>query len=94
MKSNDYDERIERTEAQLKKWKSERRALATKEARAAKKEAERKETERLIEQGLEADSVFAWMRNTTVNNGNETITLWKWWEQTQRVQNREHGDLG
>ena len=32
MKSTDYNERIERAEAQLKKWKAEKKRLATKEA--------------------------------------------------------------
>jgi|GEM_PF-3593483 len=31
MKSTDYNERIERAEAQLKKWKAEKKRLATKE---------------------------------------------------------------
>ena len=90
-KSTDYDARIERYEQQLKEFKKRRRALATKEAREAKKEAKRKETERLIAQGLEADEVFAWMRRTNITRDGKPVTVWDWFEQTRREANREHG---
>lgn len=86
--------KINSYEQQLKAWKAERRATSRKKARVIEKLEQQRETERLVAQGELADKIFSWMRNTTVNNGNENITLWEWWEQTQCMQNREHGDIG
>lgn len=85
MKSTDYDEKILRYEQQLKKWKAERKHLASKEAKEAKKESERRETERLLALGSEADLAFAWMRDTTIRQKNgERISVWQWYEQSSQ----------
>ena len=82
-KSTDFDAQIEAYERKLKEWKSKRRALATQEARAAKKAAEKQETERLIAQGREADDVFEWMRSTSIRQADGSVkSVWDMWEQS------------
>ena len=66
MKSTDYNERIERAEAQLKKWKAEKKKLATKEAKAAQREAEAKRDEDLRQKGYQYEDIEHWMKSRTI----------------------------
>ena len=84
MKSTDYDERIERAEAQLKKWKAEKKKLATKEAKAAQREAEAKRDEELREKGYQYEELENWMKSRTINAEGRKVSLWEWYQRERR----------
>ena len=84
MKSTDYDERIERAEAQLKKWKAEKKKLATKEAKAAQREAEAKRDEELREKGYQYEELENWMKSRTINAEGRKVSLWEWYHRSHQ----------
>ena len=85
MKSTDYDERIERGEAQIKKWKAERKKLATKEAKEAKRLADKKRDEDLRQKGHEFEDIEQWMKSCTITlEGGEKLTIWEWYQRDGR----------
>ena len=84
MKSTDYNERIERAEAQLKKWKAEKKRLATKEAKAAQREAEAKRDEELRQKGYKYEDLENWMKSRSITIDGQRLTLWEWYQQDGR----------
>ena len=84
MKSTDYNERIERAEAQLKKWKAEKKRLATKEAKAAQREAEAKRDEDLRQKGYQYEDIEHWMKSRTITIDGQRLTLWEWYQRERR----------
>jgi SOS response regulatory protein OraA/RecX len=84
MKSTDYDERIERAEAQLKKWRAEKKKLATKEAKAAQREAEAKREAELRQKGFEFEDIENWMQSRTITIDGAKMTLWEWYQRERR----------
>ena len=84
MKSTDYNERIERAEAQLKKWKAEKKRLATKEAKAAQREAEAKRDEELRQKGYQYEDLENWMKSRSITIDGQRLTLWEWYQQDGR----------
>ena len=75
MKSTDYDERIERAKAQLRKWQAEKKKLATKEAKAAQREAEAKRDAELRQKGYEFEDIENWMQSRTITIDGAKMTL-------------------
>ncbi len=67
MKPTDYDERIKRAEAQLKKWKADKKRLSTKETKAAQREAEAKRDEELRQEGYQFENLENWMKSRTID---------------------------
>ena len=84
MKSTDYNERIERAEAQLKKWKAEKKRLATKEAKAAQREAEAKRDEELRQKGYQCEDIENRMKSRTITADGQKLTLWEWYQRERR----------
>ena len=84
MKSTDYNERIERAEAQLKKWKAEKKRLATKEAKAAQREAEAKRDEELRQKGYQCEDIENWMKSRTITADGQKLTLCEWYQRERR----------
>ena len=80
MKSSDYDARIDKAEKQLKEWKAKRRALATKEAKDAKKAAEAKRLEELYDKGIQYEDIEEWMKANTITIDGMKITVWQWYK--------------
>lgn len=80
MKSTDYDERIERAKAQLRKWQAEKKKLATKEAKAAQREAEAKRDAELRQKGYEFEDIENWMQSRTITIDGQRLTLWEWYQ--------------
>lgn len=86
MRSQDYDEKIQRAEEQLKKWRSERKRLRSKEVRKAAAEAERARQEELMRCGEEVQAYRDWMQDMTITQDGRTLTVMQWYEQTRRKQ--------
>lgn len=85
MKSTDYDERIERAKAQIRKWQAEKKKLATKEAKAAQREAEAKRDAELRQKGYEFEDIENWMQARTITIDGAKQTLWEWYQRDRRA---------
>lgn len=82
--TSDYDARIDKAEKQIKEWKAQRRKLATKEAKAAQREAERQRDEDLRNKGIQYEDIEQWMKSNTITISGSSMTIWEWYHRGKR----------
>ena len=58
--------------------------LATKEAKAAQREAEAKRDEELRQKGYQCEDIENWMKSRTITADGQKLTLWEWYQRERR----------